>query len=103
MILLHPLVCCLFVIITVTLLQEVTHGHRQQREVHGDPLGCAIHGRELILGVQGERGNVDRVPPDKPLLAVGREGYRARRRGVGGLKEEVGGQRGRPRVQIMSN
>lgn len=86
MIPLHPLACRLFVIIAVTVLQELTQGHRQQREVHGDPLGRAVHRRELILRVQWERGNVDRVPPVKPLLAVGWEGYRARRRGVGGLK-----------------
>lgn len=98
-----PLACSLFVIITVSVLRQVRQGHREEGEVHGDALGHAVLRWESVLGFQGERGHVDRVPPGKSLLLVGLGSYRARRRGVGALEEGVGGEQGRPRVQITSN
>lgn len=103
MISIHPLACSLFVIITVTVLQQVRQGHREEGEVHGDTLGRTVQRRDSVLWVQGKRRHVDRVPPGKSLLLVGLGSYRARRRGVGALEEGAGAERGCPRVQIMSN
>lgn len=100
MISIHPLACSLFVIITVTVVQQVRQGHREEGEVHGDPLGRTVHGWDYVLGVQGERGHVDWVPPGKSLLLVGLESYKARRRGVGALEEGMGRECGCPRVKI---
>ena len=59
MISIHPLACSLFVIITVTVLQQVRQGHGEQGEVHGDPLGGTVQRWDSVLRVQGERGHVD--------------------------------------------
>lgn len=82
----HPQACSLFVTITVTVLQQVRQGHREEGEVHGDPLGHVAQGWDSVLRVQGKRGHVDRVPPGKSLLLVELGSYRARRRGVGALE-----------------
>lgn len=97
-----PLACSLFVIITA-VLRQVRQWHREEGEVHGDALGHTVLRWESVLGFQGERGHIDRVPPGKSLPLVGLGSYRAWRRGVGALEEGVGGEQGCPRVQIMSN
>lgn len=72
----------------VAALQRVgQEGHREQGEIHGDPLGCPGRCQAPALGVQRKRGHVDRVPPEKPLILVQLGGCRAHRGGVGALQE----------------
>lgn len=94
------LACSLFAIITVTVLQ-VRQGHREEGEVHGDPLGDVVHTWGSVLGFQGERGHINRVSPGKSLLLVGLGSYRAQTRSVGALEEGVGGEHGYRRVHKM--
>lgn len=86
---------------TVSVLQRGREGHREEGEVHGDPLGHAVHRWRSFLRVQGERGHVDRVPPGKFLLLMRLGSYRARRGGVGALRDGVGEECGCLRVQTM--